>query len=91
MYGIKDMAGMEFDKLLQQAHLGELDVVYSRILNDQLDMSKELLSVFLAPADDTLRPRLHGTVFTTKHKLLFAYAPFVYMKTVKMQALLFSF
>ena len=40
MSEIKHIAGMEFDKLLlQQMHLGELDVVNSRI-NQQLDMSR---------------------------------------------------
>ena len=36
-----------------------------------------------------LRLRLHGDVFTRKCKLLFADAPFVYMKTVKTLALSF--
>ena len=38
-----------------------------------------------------LRLRLHGDVFTRKRKLLFAYTPFVYTKTVKTLALSFSF
>ena len=51
---IEDIAGMEFDKLIQQVHLGKLNVVDLRT-NERLDMSKELLGVVLAPADDTLR------------------------------------
>ena len=38
-----------------------------------------------------LRLSLHEDIFTRKHKLLFADAPFVYMKTVKTLALPFSF
>ena len=57
----------EFDKLLQQVHLGELDVVDSQI-NERLDMSEELLGVILAPADNTLSTsgmawEMSGTVF----------------------------
>ena len=37
-----------------------------------------------------LGPRLHGNVFTRKRKLLFADAPFIYIKTVKTQVLKFS-
>ena len=43
---------MEFDKLLQQVDLSELDVVDSRI-NERLDMSEELLGVVSDSADDT--------------------------------------
>ena len=51
---IEDIAGTEFDELLlQQMHLGELDVVDSRI-NQRLDMSEELLGVVSVPADDAL-------------------------------------
>ena len=54
MSEIKDIAGTEFDELLsQQMHLGELDVVDSRI-SQRLDMSEELLGVVLVPADDAL-------------------------------------
>ena len=38
MSEIEDIGGTEFDKLLQQVHLGELDVVDSRI-NEQQDIS----------------------------------------------------
>ena len=59
---IEDIAGTEFDELLlQQMGLGELDVVDSRI-NQQLDMSEELLGVVSAPADDKLSSWVyHGT------------------------------
>ena len=51
---IEDIVGTEFDELLsQQIHLGELDVVDSRI-NERLDMSVELLGVVFVPADDAL-------------------------------------
>ena len=51
---IEDIAGMEFDELLlQQVHLRELDIVNSRI-NQRLDMSEELVSIFLVRADDVL-------------------------------------
>ena len=48
----KDIADTEFGELLQQVHLGKLDVVDSRI-NERLDMSKELLIVLSDPANDT--------------------------------------
>ena len=38
MFKIEDIAGTEFDELLQQVHLGKLDVVDSRI-SQRLDMS----------------------------------------------------
>ena len=51
---IEDIAGTEFDKLLlQQMHLGELDIVDLRI-NQQLDMSEELLGVVSVPMDYAL-------------------------------------
>ena len=54
MSEIEDIAGTELDKLLlQQMHLGELDIVKSRI-NHQLDMSEELLDVISVPADNAL-------------------------------------
>ena len=54
MSEIEDMAGTEFDELLlQQMHLGELDVVDSRI-NQRLDMSEKLLGVVSDPANDAL-------------------------------------
>ena len=67
MSEMKDIAGTEFDELLQQVHLGEVDVVNSRI-NERLDMSEELLVVVLAPADDILNTswmpwEVSGTVF----------------------------
>ena len=53
MSEVEDIAGTEFDELLQQVHLGELDVFNSHI-NKPLDMSEELLGIVLAPADDIL-------------------------------------
>ena len=53
MFEIEDIAGTEFNKLLQKVYLGELDVVDSRI-NERLDMSEELLGVVSAPANDML-------------------------------------
>ena len=53
MSEIEDIAGTEFDKLLQQVHLGELDLV-DFCIKQRLDMSKELLGVVSATADDTL-------------------------------------
>ena len=47
------MADMEFDELLEQVDVGELDIVKSRI-NERQDMSKELLGVVSAPVDGTL-------------------------------------
>ena len=38
---------------MQQVHLGELDIVDSRIYQ-RLDMSEELLGVVLTPVDDAL-------------------------------------
>ena len=49
---IEDIADTEFGELLQQVHLGELDVVDSRI-HERLDMSEKLLGVVLDPADET--------------------------------------
>ena len=40
MSEIEDIAGTKFDKLLQQVHFGEFDVVNSR-MNERLDMSAE--------------------------------------------------
>ena len=53
MSEIENITGTEFDELLQQMHLGEFDVVDSRI-NERLDMLEEQLGVISAPADDTL-------------------------------------
>ena len=53
LHYIEDIAGTEFNQLLQQVHLGKLDVVDSCI-NERLDMSEELLGVVSAAADDTL-------------------------------------
>ena len=47
------IADKEFDEVLQQVHLGELDVVDSRV-NERLSMLAELLGVVSDPADDTL-------------------------------------
>ena len=41
---IEDIAEMEFDKLLQQVRLGELNVVDSHT-DEQQDMSKQLLGI----------------------------------------------
>ena len=54
MSKIEDIAGTEFDELLQQVHLGELDLVDYRI-NQRLDMSEEMLGVVSALADDALQ------------------------------------
>ena len=43
----------EYDELLQQVHLSELDVVDPRI-NERLEMLEELLGVLSDLADDTL-------------------------------------
>ena len=51
-FDIEDIADMDFCELMQQVHLGELDVVDSRI-HERLDMSEELLGVVSDPADDT--------------------------------------
>ena len=51
---IEDIAEMEFGELLQQVHLGELDVVHSRT-HEQLDISEELFGVISDPADDTYK------------------------------------
>ena len=53
MSEIEDITDTEFEELLQQVHLGELDVVDSRI-NERLDTSEELLGIVSDPADDTL-------------------------------------
>ena len=55
MSEIEDIAGTEFDELLlQQVHLGKLDVVDS-LINERLEMSEELLIVVVSiPADDVL-------------------------------------
>ena len=53
MSEIEDIAGMEFNELLEQVDLGELDVVKMR-MNQRWDMSDELLGIVLAPADGTL-------------------------------------
>ena len=62
----EDIANTEFDKLLQQVHLSELDVVYSRV-NERLDLSEELLGVVSDPAGDTLSmsPGMPWEVSTT--------------------------
>ena len=52
MSNIEDIADTEFSELLQQVHLGELDVVNLRI-HERLDMSEELLGVVSDLADDT--------------------------------------
>ena len=52
---IEDITGMKFDELLlQQVHLGELNVVDSHT-NQRLHMSEELLGVISVPVDDALR------------------------------------
>ena len=43
---------MEFGKLLQKVHLGELDIVDSCI-HERQDTSEEMLGVVSDPADDT--------------------------------------
>ena len=53
MSDIKDMADMEFDEVLEQVVVGETDVFKLRI-NEQQDMSKELLGIVLAPVVGTL-------------------------------------
>ena len=53
VFKIEDIADTEFDQLLQQVHLSEHDVVDSCI-NEQLDMSEELLGVVSDAVDDTL-------------------------------------
>ena len=50
---IKDIADTKFNELLEHIDLGELDVVETH--TDGQDMSKELLGVVSAPADDTLK------------------------------------
>ena len=64
MYSVVDMAfpiPLLYYLWLQQVHLGKLDVVDLRI-NQQLDMSEELLGVVSAPADDKLSSWVyHGT------------------------------
>ena len=67
MSEIEVITDTEFDEVLQQVHLGELDVVDLRI-TEWLDVSKELLGVVLDPADDTLstsgmRGEVSRTVF----------------------------
>ena len=51
MSEIEDVMDTEFDQLLQQVYLTELDVVDSQI-NERLNMSKELLGIVSDPADD---------------------------------------
>ena len=53
MSEIEDFADSEFDELLQQVHLVQLDVVDWRI-NERLCMSEELLGVVSDPANDKL-------------------------------------
>ena len=48
---IEDIAEMEFDELLQQVHLGELDIVDSHT-DEQQDMSKHLLGIVLKHVRD---------------------------------------
>ena len=43
---IEDIAGTEFDELLQQVHLRQLDIVHWS-MNERLDMSDNLLGVLL--------------------------------------------
>ena len=67
MSEIEDIVGTELNELLQQVHLGEVDVVDSRI-NERLDMSEELLGFISAPVDDILSTlgmawEVSGTVF----------------------------
>ena len=52
MSDIEDIAGTKFGKLLQQVHLGELDVV-DWCIHERQDMLEELLGGVLVPADDT--------------------------------------
>ena len=49
---IEDISDTEFSELLQQVHLGKLDVVDS-LIHEWLDMLEELLGVVSDPADDT--------------------------------------
>ena len=68
MSEIEGIASTEFDELLKQVHLSELDVVDSCTNERRLDMSEELLDVVLAPTDDTLSMlgmswEVSGTVF----------------------------
>ena len=67
MFEIECISCTEFDKLLQQVHLGELDVVDSH-LNERLDMSEKLLDVVSTPADHALNTsgmswKVSSTVF----------------------------
>ena len=56
MSEIEHITDTEFGKLLQQVHLGKLDlhVTYSHIVEWQ-DMPEELLGILSAPADDTFK------------------------------------
>ena len=51
MSELEDIADTEFDEVLELVQLGERDIVDSHI-DEQLDMSVELLPVFWAPVDD---------------------------------------
>ena len=66
---IQNNASTEFDALLQQVHLGELDVL-DLFINEQQDMPEGLLGVVSTPANDTLSTctseMVSGTVFMNR-------------------------
>ena len=53
MSEIEGITGTDLEELLQQVHLGELDVFDSHI-NERLDTLEELLGIVSAVANDTL-------------------------------------
>ena len=54
MSEIKDVANTEFGELLEQVYLDQLDIVDSSRIDEQQNMSEELLAIVSAPPDDTL-------------------------------------
>ena len=53
MSEIKNIAGTEFDELLQQVHLGELNVV-NLCINQRLAMSEKRLGIVSVPANELI-------------------------------------
>ena len=74
MSEIELIPAMEFNKLLQQVHLDELNVV-DLSTNEWLDMSKELLGVVSVPVDDMLSTCTSGMQWEVSRTVSFVDAP----------------
>ena len=75
MSDIEDITDMEFGELLQQVHLGELDVVDSHI-HEELDMSEELLGVQSSRLQRMIRKYIGNDMGGVKNCVCSWYSPY---------------